>query len=268
MKFRTLALLNALAFVAILAMNFLAQAADIFPYTTTELGESRAIFFLPSGYVFAIWGVIYFGLGAYITYQLRPANYDKPLHEQISIFFIVSCIANVTWLILFLNNLIWESTVAMLVLLASLLAIYLRLNIGRVQVTTLEKWAVHIPFSIYLGWITVATVANFAAALYTSGNVTAFLGITADVWTVIMMAVAAVLAALMLIIRRDIAYALVVVWALMGIYARPFNTPTFEVLASLNGDLVHTAALVIAIAIGVGAAARLFIRRPQLTAAA
>ncbi len=267
MRFRTLAIVNTLAFVAILAMNFLAQSADIFPYTTTELGESRAIFFLPSGYVFAIWGVIYLGLGAYITYQLRPANYDNPIHEQISIFFIVSCIANVTWLILFLNNLIWESTVAMLVLLASLLAIYTRLDIGRTRVTTLEKWAVHIPFSIYLGWITVATVANFAAALYTSGNVTALLGITADVWAVIMMAVAAVLAALMLIIRRDIAYALVVVWALIGIYTRPFDTPTFEVLSSLNSGLVDTAALVIAIAIAIGAAARLFVRRPQPTVA-
>ncbi|MDX2159794.1 MAG: tryptophan-rich sensory protein [bacterium] len=261
MRIRPLALANALAFVLTLAMNALSQAPGVFPYTSAELGEARAIFFLPAGYVFGIWGIIYFGLGAYITYQLRPANYDSPIHRQIGVLFILSCIGNAVWLVLFLNEQTWLSTLAMLLLLGSLIGIYVRLRSENRTVTPLERWAVWVPFSIYLGWITVATVANFAAALFTSGYVTEFVGITADVWTVIMIGVAAVITGLMLFTRRDVAYALVVVWALVGIYARPFDTPTYAPVAALNSGLVDTAALVVAIVIAVLTAISLFTGR-------
>jgi translocator protein len=244
---------NVIAYILTLVMNGVSQAPGLFPQTVGQLGESRAIFFLPAGYVFSIWGVIYLGLGAYVVYQALPKQANNPLIGQISFWFILSSIGNVTWLLLFLGNQVLLSTIAMLVILGSLIRIYLALGIGRKAVSRAEYWFVHTPFSIYLGWITVATVANFAAMLYTQNFVTSFIGIGADIWAVVMMAVAAIVAGAMLIRHRDVAYALVVVWALVGIYARPFTTATFAPLAGQNIGLVDSGALVIAVAVGLGA---------------
>lgn len=251
-KISTLQVSNIVALILTLIMNGVSQS-DIFPNTIGELGESRAIFFLPAGYVFAIWGVIYTGLIAYVIYQARPSQRDGDVVQSIGWWFVVSCMANIIWLILFLYDLVWLSTIAMILILIALLMIYTRLGIGTKSVSLAEKWAVHIPFSIYLGWISVATVANFSTALYTSGAVTSFIGINADIWAAIMLVVAAILALGMLYFRRDIAYALVIVWASYGIYARPFDTDLYEPLANLNAGLVNTISLGIAIVVGIGA---------------
>jgi hypothetical protein len=265
-----LPILNVIALVVTLAINFLSQSGSIFgvklfPYTMAELGESRAIFFLPAGYVFGIWGIIYTGLIAYVVYQARPSQRQNPIINQVGLWFIVSCAGNSVWLLLFMFNQVAASTLAMLAILVALLAIYWRLGTGRTPAAkAAERWLVRLPFSIYLGWITVATVANVAAALYDAGAITGWAGIGADVWAVIMMLVAAGVALAMLITRRDVAFAAVVVWALVGIYARPFTTPTFAPLATLNTGLVDGAALACAILIALAVVARLALNRPGM----
>jgi hypothetical protein len=256
---------NLVAIIATLIMNGLSNNTAIFPQTMAELGEKRAIFFLPSGYVFAIWGVIYILLIGFVIYQFRPIATENGTVERVGWWFVLSCIANGTWLWLFLYDRVWLSTIAMLVLLGSLLMIYRRLQIGERKVDWQQQWAAHIPFSVYLGWISVATVANFSAALYEADQITSFLGIGADIWAVIMMTVAGILGFLMLWRKLDIAYALVIVWALIGIYARPFDTPLYDILNNLNASLVNTAAIVVAIAVAVGAVG--FLVQSRLTIA-
>ncbi len=253
-RFSTLQLANIGAFIVTLVINFFSQSAsafglELFPNTVAELGESRAIFFLPAGYVFAIWGIIYLGMAAFIVYQGRPSQRENPLIARVGWWFVLSCVGNSVWLILFLNNQVVASTAAILLLFVSLLAIYLRVGIGRTAVNSTVRWSVHIPFSIYLGWVSVATVANIAAALYVSGSVTSFAGITADVWAVILMLIATGLALAMLFTRNDIAYALVIVWAVLGIYVRPFDTAVFEALAALNAGIVNAAAIILPVLI-------------------
>lgn len=254
---------NLVALVATLIMNGLSANPDLFGKSMADVGESRAIFFLPSGYVFAIWGIIYILLIGFIIYQFRPIAKENGTLEAVGWWFVVSSVANVVWLFLFLLDQVWLSTVVMLVLLGSLIMIYQRLKIGQGQVDWQQKWAAHIPFSVYLGWISVATVANFSAALYESGQITSFLGIGADIWTVIMMLVAGGLAATMLFRRFDIAYALVIIWALYGINVRPFDTPTFSVLADLNASLVNTSALVITILVALAILVRVGMQMQQ-----
>jgi hypothetical protein len=136
--------------------------------------------------VFSIWGLIYIGLIAYAIYQVLPAQRDNPRLQSIAYIFILSCLANIAWLFLWHYEIFEFTLVAMLVLLISLIAIYLRLDIGRSEVSTGEKWAVHIPFSIYLGWITVATIANTTQLLYYLGwN---GWGISPEIWAVIILA--------------------------------------------------------------------------------
>lgn len=255
-KLSKLQIANIVALVLTLIMNGLSQTS-LFPNTVGDLGESRAIFFLPAGYVFAIWGVIYTGLTAYVIYQARPSKNDSGVVNRIGWWFVASSVANITWLFLFLFDLVWLSLVAMLGILFVLITIYVNLGIGTRPVTRAEKWLVHVPFSTYLGWISVATIANVSTALYTSGFVTSFVGINADIWASVMMAIAAVLAFIMLYLRRDVAYALVIVWATYGINARPFDTNLYEVLSNLNAGLVNTVALSVAVIVGVAAVARL-----------
>ncbi|MEL7435572.1 MAG: TspO/MBR family protein, partial [Chloroflexota bacterium] len=251
-----LRLANIAALVITLFMNGISNS-DWFPQTVGDLGESYGIFFLPAGYVFGIWGVIYSGLLAYVIFQAREEKKADSVARQIGGWFIISCVGNVAWLLLFLYSQLWLSTVAMLVILGSLLVIYTRLNIGlNKDATWGERLAVHVPFSIYLGWISVATVANFSTALFDSGSITAFAGIDSATWAAIMMGVAAVLAFGMLALRRDLAYALVIVWATVGINARPFDTDLYSAVASLDASLVNSVAIGVAAIVGVAVLAR------------
>jgi hypothetical protein len=115
----------------------------------------------------------------------------------------------------------------MLGILIPLMVMYQRLGIGLERVSKAERWFIHLPISIYLGWISVATIVNVATGLYSikwDGW-----GIAPSVWTVVMMTIASVIAAVMSIQRRDTAYVLVIVWALVAIAIRQANTPLIMV---------------------------------------
>lgn len=214
---------NLLAFIFTVTVNGLANALPINGVTTGQVSDRFPVYFVPAGYVFAIWGVIYLGLLAFVVYQLLPAQRENRRLERIGGWFALGCLANAAW-IFFWHNLIFPVTlILMLVLLVSLLIIYLRLGIGRTPVSRTEKWLVDVPFSIYLGWITVATVANVTDVLYHLGWNGAPL--SPQLWAVIMLVVATALAVAMSFTRRDIAYVLVIVWAFVGIAVKQAATP-------------------------------------------
>jgi len=196
-------------------VNGLSNALPLNGRTAGEISDSFDVLFVPAGYVFSIWGVIYLALFAYAIYQLLPSQRENPRLQQTGWWFVLSSIANSAWIFLWHYDYVALSVVAMLVLLVSLLNIYLRMGIGKTAVARAERWLVQVPFSIYLGWITVATIANITVFLYDS-NWNGF-GISPEIWTLIMLAVAVVVAGLMAATRRDIAYLLVLVWAFAGI---------------------------------------------------
>jgi hypothetical protein len=111
----------------------------------------------------------------------------------------------------------------MLTLLGLLIASYLKLNVGRTPVNAAEKWSEDIPFSVYLGWITVAAVANVSDWLYLV-NWNGF-GIAPQAWAVIMIAIASVLGVLMTITRRDSGYVFVLAWSFAGIAVKQAEVP-------------------------------------------
>ena len=152
-----------------------------------------------------------------------------------------SSVANIAWIFLWHYEVFPATLPVMLVLLGSLIAIYLRLGTGLTQVSRAETWMVRVPFSVYLGWITVATVANATQLLYFLGWNGGALG--PEVWTVIMLAVAVVLAWLMAITRRDVAYLLVLVWAFIGIASKHAGTPAVSSAAWIATALVLVAAI-------------------------
>ena len=196
-------------------INILANLLPINNKTTAELSDAIPSLFTPAGYVFSIWGIIYIGLIAYSVYRLRYAN-DAQWIQSADVAYLVSAVANMVWIVLWHYELVEVSLVVMLVLLGALLYSYRKLQIGEYEASGRTKWMVHIPFSIYLGWISVATIANAAAALVVN-DVNMVLGINAVSWTAIMVVVAGALASLMISLRRDVAFVGVIVWALIGI---------------------------------------------------
>jgi len=196
---------------------------------------------VPAGYVFAIWGIIYIGWIAFIIFQFLPSQKESPRLRWLGYLFALSGIFNATWLFCWHYNQFGLSVLVMLGLLGLLIASYLRLDVNRVSVSTAERWSVDIPFSIYLGWITVATVANITDWLYLvewSG-----FGISAPVWAVIMLAIASVLGLGMALTRRDVGYLFVLVWAFVGIALKQIASPLVVTSAWIVAGLMALLAI-------------------------
>lgn len=203
------------AFLATFALNALANILPLNGLNTGEISDRFEVFFVPAGYVFSIWSLIYVGLLAYAIYQALPAQANNPRLTAVAPLFILSSAANVGWLFLWhYEQFVWTFPV-MALLLLSLIAIYLRLGTGVTAVSRAETWLVRVPFSIYLGWITVATIAN-ATSLLDYLNWSGW-GVSEAAWAAIMLGVAVVVAALVGYTRRDVAYLAVLVWAFIGI---------------------------------------------------
>lgn len=236
---------NIIAFVVTLIINGLAGTTVLNGRTTAQVSDLYSNPFTPAGYVFAIWGIIYALLLVFVIYQVLPKQKNKPFHRQISSLFILSSVFNVIWLFLWQYDYITISVVLMFALLSSLVAIYLRLGIGKSKAPLSEKLCVHLPFSVYLGWITVASIANVAAALVSVGW-NGF-GLGAETWAIIAMGIALIVTLFVIVARRDAAYSLVVVWALAGIAVKQSLYPNIVTVAEI-GSLIILVALALSLA--------------------
>jgi len=232
-----LSIVNLGSFVGTIVVNGLANMLPLNHKTTGVLADQYPNLFVPAGLTFSIWGVIYVLLAIFIVNQLvysfKKDTASSSFMEKIGILFFISALANLGWIFAWHYEIIVLSLVLMLVLLASLVAIYLRLNIGRSSAARSERYLVHLPFSIYLGWITVATIAN-ATAVLVHFHWTRF-GLSEPFWTVLVMAVGIVLGLWMLFYRRDIFYGLVVLWAFLGILIKRLTvdvTPVHSIVAA------------------------------------
>jgi benzodiazapine receptor len=207
--------INGIALVVMLVVN---AAANIVPLNGLETGaisDMFPVYFVPAGYVFSIWGLIYVALIGFVIFQARPSQRENPLLRRIGYWFALSCAANSLWIFAW-HWLVFPLTlVLMLVLLFALIQIYRIAGNGRVRRSRAETWLVQIPFSIYLGWITVATIANVTDVLYNAGWNGG--GIAPQTWAVIMLVIAAVLGLVFVFRHSDIAYIAVLVWAFIGI---------------------------------------------------
>lgn len=238
--------LNILAVVIMITVNALANILPFNGQFTGEISDRFRVYFVPAGYVFSIWGLIYLALSAFGVYQALPAQRNNDSLRKISGWFVLSCAANSIWIFFWHYNLFLLSLVAMLVLLGALLKIYLTLGLGKghSRPTLAEKWFVHIPFSIYLGWITVATIANVTDVLeYLQWN---RWGIADQTWYLIILGAALVITSAMSWLQRDAAYMLVIVWAFVGIAIKHAATP---IVANTTWGAVGLVILVFAVSL-------------------
>jgi len=251
-KLLFLAILNLIGFLGTVVVNGLSSALPINGKTAGELSDQYPNLFVPSGLTFSIWGVIYILLAIFVIYGLIVAIKKDTVKSSfignIGILFFVSCLANMGWIFAWHYEIVPLSLVLMLILLATLITMYLKLRIGKSDVTRKEKYMVHLPFSVYLGWITIATIANVTALLvYLNWN--AF-GLGEPFWAVAVIIVGIGITLGVLLTRNDIFYCLVVDWALLGILLKRLadSTPVQSVIVvTIIGMALITIGIVVQI---------------------
>jgi hypothetical protein len=200
--------------IVTLTVNSLATTLPLNNKTTAELSDSFLIRFVPAGYVFSVWGLIYTGLIAFTVWQALPKNREDARMRTIGWWFVVGSIANTLWLVFWHYQYVAVTLPIMLVLLGTLIFTvntFIKIPAKRFA----ERICVDLPFHIYLGWISVATVVNATVVMFDNG-VTPSDDVSV-LWAVVLVGVAVVLALSQRVLRRDTAYGMVIAWALYGV---------------------------------------------------
>jgi hypothetical protein len=234
------ALIHSLALIAVLTVNAL---ANILPINGLNTGEVSALYpslFTPAGITFSIWSVIYLLLLAFVLWQWVRLHDTRTqeIYRQLSPFFILSSVLNVSWILAWHFLYVWVSVIIMLAFLITLTLTFL--NIQHVNLTTrADRFFISLPFTTYFAWICVATIANIATALVSLKSSTYILA--PETWTVIMVVVAFLLAVYITLRYEKPAFAAVVTWALAGIWLR---------WSGENLEWISSTSLLLAIACG------------------
>ncbi len=232
-----------LTYVAMIAVNVLANALPINGRTTGGVSDAYQNLFAPAGVTFAIWGIIYLLLGAHVLYQLGLFHDGEPgdgtrdaglgggaaspraaLLERVGVLFSLSSLANVLWILSWHYDLILVSTLLLATMLV--LLILITRTILRAELSTRDRAFVRLPFSVYFGWITVATIANITVWLVSLGW--DGFGIAEPIWAVVIIAVGAVIGTTVILRDRDITYGLVLVWAYLGVWIKHTSDSGFQ----------------------------------------
>ena len=211
----------AIAYIAMVTVNYLANALPIGGVTTGEASDSFPNLFTPAGVTFSIWGLIYLLLLGYTLYQFGLWQKEtSPVREKtiakVSKLFLLTSIANISWIFAWHNGVIWLSVLIMICLL--ILLINIADLVTKRSFSVAETVFIRLPFSVYFGWITVATIANITVFLV-SLNWDGF-GIADDLWTVIVLFFGAVIGIARMLKDRNVFYGLVLVWAYGGIWLK------------------------------------------------
>jgi benzodiazapine receptor len=233
-----------LAYIVTLALNAAATTIPLGGQATNVISDSFHVYVIPAGYVFAIWGLIYTLLGVFTVWQALPRNRADETARALGWLPALSGLLNSVWIILFQYR-VFPLTVPLIVaLLVTLIAIHFRLD-RSTNLRGARYWAIRAPWSVYLGWITVATIANIAQTLSYLG---VDAGSAAPLIAALVLLTGVAIAARFVVRFGDAAYGWVIVWAYVGVAVKESATPIVAGTALAGAALV--AALVVMAMLG------------------
>ncbi|MBU3182982.1 tryptophan-rich sensory protein [Clostridium psychrophilum] len=224
-KIKVLKTFTVISFILMVTINALANILPINGITTGGVSDSYPNLFAPAGITFAIWGIIYLLLAGFVVYQLGlfKGTDTKTIVELIGGYFIISSLTNAAWIFSWQYKVISLSMILMIVLLVCLIKINIKIN--SIKLTSKEKLFVKLPFSVYFGWITVATIANAATLLVSLGwN---GWGLSEQIWTIIILLVGLIISMATTLRNKDIPYGIVIFWAYLGILIKHVSSNGF-----------------------------------------
>lgn len=226
-KPKTLLIINIFLFLVMVTVNALAILLPLNGNSTEALANADPNLFVPAGLTFSIWSLIYIYLLISIIYQIfsfsnSKNNIVQKFLKKQNYLFALTCIFNSCWLFCWHYRELLLSIICMLLLLTSLIILYMNVGINAKGESPAERWRLHLPFSIYLGWIIVATIANITSVLV-HFNWSQW-GLSQIQWACIMIGVATIISFLFLKRYHDIIYAFVIIWAFTGIIIKRTGT--------------------------------------------
>lgn len=239
-------------FALVIVVNYLSNALPINGVTMTEMSAKYPTLFTPAGFTFSVWGVIYAALLGFVIFQALPAQKDNVAIARIVPLFIVNGLANAVWIVIWHYDMVLLALAVMGVILGTLILIYRRLRAAQGPRGWAERLCLYLPFSLYLAWITAASIANLSIVQVDMGWVD--LGLSEIDWTYLKLATAGAIGVTMAVRYGDIAFVLVIAWAAYGISVKQAGTP-----------LISGAAMVLAV-LGVLLAAVEAVRKLRLKA--
>jgi len=220
-KSKFLKWLNLASFLVSVAVNGLGASGKISGYAVGNVSDTYATKFTPTGWAFSIWGIIYTGLAGFVIWQMLPRNTENvTLWVDFGYLFLAANVVNSLWIV------VWVQNTDNCVIISCILLLLL-LGIVMLMTTRAQTWArdrpggavefavVDVTFSIYSGWLTVASTVNVTAALVAAkwdGSPW-----TDEGWSVLMACVAAAIFLAYVWRRQDGAYGLVYTWAALAI---------------------------------------------------
>ncbi|MCX7832039.1 MAG: hypothetical protein N2440_03970 [Actinobacteria bacterium] len=212
--------INLLAYAFMVLFNYLSISLPIGGKLASEVSDKYQTLITPDNFTFSIWALIYGSLAFYVLYSFL-VGYSGVLKDdlinKIAIPFFISCIFNSIWLFAWQYEKIALSVFIIIGLLLSLIYIAVKANINFFEKINFSKGVVFIPFSIYLGWVSVATIVNISAFLVSLG----FRGGRYEhIFAVVILSVAGLLSVLAIVLKNNIPFSLTVAWASFGIYSK------------------------------------------------
>jgi hypothetical protein len=245
---------NLVGLLVVIGVNYLANAWEFNGHTTGEVVNADPVPFQPAGWVFSIWGLIYVLLLVFTVYGLLPAGRHNARLQRISPLFLIANVANVAWIVLWHWEQFLGSLIAIVVLLAALLGIYVGLRARNpmrksgpaVQPRFLTRLVLFAPFSIYLAWVVVASLANLMVWFDRAGRDGG--PFSQNTWAVLLMVAATLVGALFALVARDVLVPLVLAVAFVGIAQHAWGESAF---VSITAIVVAVVALGLAALAGV-----------------
>jgi hypothetical protein len=244
-------ILNLLGFALVLTMNALANILPINGYNTGQVSAFYPNYFVPAGFTFGIWGIIYLLLMGYVICSLLSALPSFPekarqLVVKTSPYFLVTCLLNASWIVAWHYLYLGLSLFIMLAFLVTLIALFLSINKSKFELRPFYRFWIYHPFVVYLGWISVATIANFTAL---------FVGIgwqgepfAATTWSVVLITIALLLGIILVGVKKEPAYGFVLAWAFFGIYSSQLkDAPVVGYTAAIASSFILALTLTILI---------------------
>ena len=230
--------------VTMIVMNYLSNARAFGGLTNEDISNKYHTLITPAGYAFSIWGIIFLGLLAFAIYQALPSQRTNQRFRAVGWWVVLNTLCNAIWSPLFNNERIGIALIVILVMLFSVAIIEQRLlmrphtpvvapdldaTLPESPASVAETWLARIPFSIYFGWLTVATILNVAVYLKATGF--NLLGTSEQTWAVAILIVGLVIGAWLFNRYRSVAYILVFAWAYVAIAVEQAGYGSIQIAA-------------------------------------
>ncbi|MDF1617208.1 tryptophan-rich sensory protein [Petrocella sp. FN5] len=227
-KHTWMVLITVVTYILMIAINALANILPINGMSTGAVSERYSNLFAPAGITFSIWGLIYLLLLGHVVYQVIEVRttdrHSKKMLYEIGILFSISSVINTIWIFMWHYDFIGITLILMLMLLSLLIVI--RIRIEKYTLNFTQKLLIRLPFSIYFGWITIATIANVTTYLVYS-QWEGF-GLSEPFWMNIILIVGGTIGIITLIRLKDMPYGLVIVWAYIGILIKHLSQEGYK----------------------------------------